>query len=286
MKKIMVIFALVVLMGCNTSIPMDAGPGKFAVEKVSGLSKTVYAPMSGGDMYGADVTYFFLKNVGNTIITDISLEVIGVEKKNGEVYEAVSMPDAFTVNPGTLYELYPSGGGSVNQLIRIAVNHGERVGGFGASSPIPYGDYLVKINIDGMSGGAPIETLQVQYAIKVYTASWEFGYYDNGWHVIPLTDALGGTGPEIDGRYHTVYFRNTGNTPLGFCHLYDSYSTNLPDISAFTTVPVSGEINLLTPIYSNTSIFIKTNNTVFDSVHWPGIPNTDYIQLEYYNNYG
>jgi len=226
MKKGIMLFAIIVLLiGCsngNTPEPTGKKPGQF--------SATVLSDAMGGNNAARSVDlgtytitssksiYFILRNVGDFPITNITLTA-GKLAGNGAAFQPIT-DNGVTANPSIITVLETSGKTSVENIIEVAVNHGNIIGLIGQQY-VHKKDFLgTTIRIEGKSideNNTPINVLlDVDIGTLIKVASFDIVYGDDFTpakkYEIRHGVRFGYIIPASESR--KVRLHNTGNTNL------------------------------------------------------------------------
>ena len=125
--------------------PVTLAPGAFALSRAEGLAKaqaTTGQNDSDTIVFNLDTVrasrdfYFILLNSGQ-----IDIDSISVSTTNA----------AFTVTPGLIQKLKPSGASALGTIIRVTAVHGIALDGVGTTDPLPPGENSSVISIAGIT---------------------------------------------------------------------------------------------------------------------------------------
>jgi hypothetical protein len=161
-----------------------------------------------GDIKASRDFYFILKNVGDTPITDISLETDN---------------PSFEVSPASISFLEPDDEASVMQIICVSAIHGQALNGIGYAGRRNIGENSCVLRIQGKTttgegeeqdvvhtAGIGVNAILVDLEIRSETKQVSFGSPDTH-----MSSSLGGLGwLPVYGISGTPVIENTGNAPF------------------------------------------------------------------------
>lgn len=163
-----------------------------------------------GKLKASKSFYFILSNIGDTSLTNITIEA---NNPNVEVF------------PKSIDRLEPAGKTGIVPLLELGIVHGNRLNGVGFQSLLPMGDNTIELTIKGQTQGEKgEETVELKADIKLFAGVMDIELFQAGTAIdlkkIDYSTTLGakesGLGFIIGYKVNsnTIAIQNSGNVVL------------------------------------------------------------------------
>lgn len=158
-----------------------------------------------GKLKASKSFYFILSNIGDTSLTNITIEA---NNPNVEVF------------PKSIDKLEPTGNTGIVPLLELGIIHGDRLNGVGFQSLLPMGDNTIELTLKGKTFGEKGEEMvELKAEVKLFTEVMDVEYYMDD-QKLPYKNTHGGYMTYNAMRGETFKIKNTGNVDIKLRHYF------------------------------------------------------------------